>query len=75
MVNQIAAGAEDDNDYNQDNFEDESPAHTKDLKVDMKDSEEPDDVLHEVQNYQEVVEKNREQQKTMNIQKAKIQAL
>jgi ABC-type transporter Mla subunit MlaD len=32
MVNQIAAGAEEDNDY-EDNFEEESPSQFKDLKV------------------------------------------
>ena len=34
--------------------------------------EEEDDALHEVQNYQEVLERTKEQQKIINIQKAKI---
>ena len=38
-------------------------------------AQEEDDALHEVQNYQEVLERTKEQQKIINIQKAKIQAL
>ena len=53
VLNQIADGANDDPEYNQDAFENESPTPSagKDLKVAHKDSEEPDDALHEVQNY------------------------
>jgi hypothetical protein len=49
-LNQIADGAKEDPEYNQDDFENESPTPStgKDLKVAQTDSEEPDEALHEV---------------------------
>ena len=54
----------------------EQPPEEEDKYEEEKYEDQPDDdALHEVQNYQEVLEKSKEQQKIINIQKAKIQAL
>lgn len=53
---------------------DEAPAK-KEESLPKKDEDEGDEELAQVQNYQAVLERSREQQQIINIQKAKINAL
>ena len=53
----------------------EAPVEEEKVPEEDPVQDEEDDALQEVQNYQEVLERTKEQQKIINIQKAKIQAL